>query len=144
MLIASLKTLEPVDHTAAFPNTSFPPVGPTDEFLAEQGYAKVSVFKSHDRRAEKLVPAAPHYEAPWVYTVAVEPKTQDELAQEADAQGAQVRAQRNQILSACDWTQLADAPVDKTAWATYRQALRDIPSQPGFPWDVQWPNQPTN
>lgn len=55
---------------------------------------------------------------------------------------AQVRAQRNALLSASDWTQMVDVPVDKTVWATYRQALRDVPSQQGFPWDVQWPTQP--
>lgn len=39
-------------------------------------------------------------------------------------------------------TQVADAPVDKAAWATYRQALRDITAQQGFPWNVTWPEQP--
>jgi hypothetical protein len=52
------------------------------------------------------------------------------------------RAERNALLSATDWTQLADAPVDKDAWALYRQALRDIPLQETFPTDVQWPVQP--
>ena len=49
---------------------------------------------------------------------------------------------RNQRLSDCDWTQLADAPVDRAAWAAYRQALRDISKQSGFPWQVVWPEQP--
>ena len=31
------------------------------------------------------------------------------------------------------------APVDKAAWAAYRQELRDITAQAGFPWNVQWP-----
>ena len=53
-----------------------------------------------------------------------------------------VRDDRNKRLTETDWTQVADAPVDKAAWATYRQALRDVPSQAGFPWDVQWPTQP--
>ena len=57
-------------------------------------------------------------------------------------QAAKVREQRNQKLKDTDWTQVADSPVDKAAWATYRQALRDVPSQVGFPWDVQWPTQP--
>lgn len=57
-------------------------------------------------------------------------------------QGSAVRADRNRRLSDCDWTQLADAPVDKTAWATYRQSLRDFPTQAGFPWSVQWPDKP--
>jgi len=52
------------------------------------------------------------------------------------------RRQRNKILKASDWTQVADAPVDQAAWATYRQALRDIPQQAGFPDDVTWPTKP--
>jgi hypothetical protein len=53
-----------------------------------------------------------------------------------------VRIERDAALSASDWTQVADAPVDKTAWATYRQALRDIPQQAGFPDNVTWPSSP--
>jgi hypothetical protein len=60
-----------------------------------------------------------------------------------DAQQAKsVRDDRNKRLSACDWTQLPDASVDKTAWAAYRTALRDVPSQAGFPWEVAWPVKP--
>lgn len=61
---------------------------------------------------------------------------------EADAQSNRVRTNRTLRLQATDWTQLADAPVDQEAWATYRQALRDVPEQNGFPWNVQWPDQP--
>jgi len=57
-------------------------------------------------------------------------------------QATQVRSTRNEILSKYDWTQVADAPVDKAAWATYRQALRDVPAQTGFPWEVTWPTTP--
>ena len=57
-------------------------------------------------------------------------------------QAKSVRDDRNKRLTETDWTQVADAPVDKAAWATYRQALRDIPSQAGFPWDIQWPVEP--
>ena len=39
-----------------------------------------------------------------------------------------VRMHRDGLLAASDWTQVADAPVDKQAWATYRQALRDFPA----------------
>jgi len=57
-------------------------------------------------------------------------------------QAASVRASRTQMLNDCDWTQLADSAADKTAWATYRQALRDVPSQAGFPWTITWPESP--
>lgn len=52
------------------------------------------------------------------------------------------RAQRNALLSASDWTQVADAPADKVAWATYRQALRDITAQDFFPYTINWPLAP--
>ena len=54
----------------------------------------------------------------------------------------EIRANRDSLLAESDWTQVADAPVDKAAWATYRQALRDIPSQVGFPNEVTWPVKP--
>jgi hypothetical protein len=53
------------------------------------------------------------------------------------------RAQRNSLLSQSDWTQVADAPVDQAAWATYRQALRDITEQEGFPEVINWPTTPS-
>ena len=39
-----------------------------------------------------------------------------------------MRAVRNDLLKESDWTQIADAPVNREAWATYRQALRDFPA----------------
>ena len=52
------------------------------------------------------------------------------------------RAERNALLAASDWTQVPDAPVDQAAWATYRQALRDITAQAGFPEQINWPEAP--
>jgi hypothetical protein len=63
-------------------------------------------------------------------------------AQKDAEQAKSVREQRGTKLADCDWTQVADAPVDKTVWATYRQALRDITAQSGFPWSVTWPDAP--
>ena len=77
----------------------------------------------------------------WVYTVAVEPLTPEEIEARNDAQWAKVRAERNVKLSECDWTQLQDAPVDAAAWATYRQALRDITLQ-SDPFAIEWPLSP--
>ena len=39
-----------------------------------------------------------------------------------------MRKVRDSMLKESDWTQVADAPVDRQAWATYRQALRDFPA----------------
>jgi len=57
-------------------------------------------------------------------------------------QAEAMRKQRNEKLDESDWTQVADAPVDKAAWATYRQALRDVTGQAGFPWTITWPDAP--
>lgn len=54
-------------------------------------------------------------------------------------QANSVRQERNRLISESDWTQLPDSPVDKEAWAAYRQELRDVPTQAGFPWNVEWP-----
>lgn len=63
----------------------------------------------------------------------------------AEQQEMQIRAQRNSLLTLCDWTQLPDAPLtteQKQEWAEYRQALRDVPEQAGFPENVAWPLVP--
>jgi hypothetical protein len=57
-------------------------------------------------------------------------------------QAKSVRQTRGEKLKDSDWTQVADASVDQAAWAAYRQALRDITSQAGFPWTIDWPEQP--
>jgi hypothetical protein len=67
----------------------------------------------------------------------------DEAKAAKDAEQAKsVRDQRNTKLAQSDWTQVADAPVNKEAWATYRQALRDVSAQADFPWTIEWPTQP--
>jgi len=60
-------------------------------------------------------------------------------------QAKAVRLDRAERLSQTDWTQVDDSPISnvvKSQWATYRQALRDIPTQTGFPWEVTWPTKP--
>jgi|DEB0MinimDraft_4_1074332.scaffolds.fasta_scaffold23598_1 hypothetical protein len=53
-----------------------------------------------------------------------------------------IRRERDRLLAACDWTQVADAPVDSSAWAVYRQALRDVPQDYATPDEVVWPTPP--
>ena len=54
-----------------------------------------------------------------------------------------VRSERNSKLAATDHRMVADAPWNTAAWATYRQQLRDLPSQDGFPHNVVWPTEPS-
>lgn len=63
-------------------------------------------------------------------------------AKVAEKLAVEARAERDRLLAFSDWTQIADAPVNQLVWATYRQALRDIPQQDGFPHNVTWPSKP--
>jgi hypothetical protein len=131
------------DHTEWFPNTSFGDRGPSLEWVAEQGYYVISVWKPYDHATEKLVSAAPHLCNGMCCLVAVEPLTADELKARVDTQWAVIRSQRNQMLKDTDWTQVADAPVDNLTWAIYRQELRDITLQ-ADPFNITWPKEGKN
>ena len=133
---------EIADYRSMFPNTSFTHSGPDDDFLTQNSCMRVSTFKECDLSTHKLTASAPYIEGGTVYTVTVEAKSQEDIAAETAVKASNVRAERNAKLAASDWTQVADAPVDQAAWALYRQALRDVTGQPGFPADVQWPSQP--
>jgi hypothetical protein len=78
----------------------------------------------------------------WTLVWQVQSLTQDEQNVVIQNQSNSIRATRNEKLKECDWTQVSDAPVDKAVWATYRQALRDITAQTGFPWTITWPEMP--
>jgi len=54
----------------------------------------------------------------------------------------QLRLWRNKELVETDWTMIPDASTDKTAWATYRQALRDLPKQNADPNKIAFPTRP--
>jgi len=56
---------------------------------------------------------------------------------------AALRARRDSLLLQSDWTQVADAPVDASAWSTYRQALRDLPANTTDPLNPVWPTPPS-
>jgi hypothetical protein len=54
-----------------------------------------------------------------------------------------IRSQRDNLLLQSDWTQLPDVPqATRDAWASYRQALRDVTAQAGFPQTITWPTAP--
>jgi len=123
------------DHEGFYVNTTVADVDPMDE-------------------TNHLIPAGCVTDAP-------PPLTEGQLAQWADGSWAVVtpvvevepepepvdatveaRAKRDGLLSSSDWTQVADAPVDQSAWASYRSLLRDVPQQVGFPTDITWPTKP--
>lgn len=73
------------------------------------------------------------------------PVATDAPSPTTDQLAAHVRAQRDTLISQCDWTVLPDAslaPEEQTTWRTYRQALRDVTTQPAFPFSIDWPMSP--
>lgn len=127
---------------AAFPNSSLPVSLTQDDFDA----------LGIDPVFEGAQPTATHFQV--VYRDGVEQiggkwytkyslADMDQAAVDAvtERQWTSIRADRNQRLADCDWTQLPDAPVDGAAWAAYRQELRDITNQPD-PFNITWPQEP--
>lgn len=76
-----------------------------------------------------------------VTTTKAEHETAYQAQLDADAAAA-VRASRDEKLAATDWMALSDVTM-ASEWATYRQALRDVPAQSGFPNDITWPTEPS-
>lgn len=93
---------------------------------------------------QRIAAAPPVFDGSrWVHGYEVVTLSEGEAQELANGKAADVRVARNALLSACDWTQAKDIPDAISApWATYRQALRDVPDQAGFPWTVEWPAQP--
>ena len=131
------------EFRAAHPNTSFPQQltvelldGFDADVIMEGPQASPTRYQTSFRDGVEEV------NGKWFtkYSVA---EMDDEAKAALDAKQANsVRDDRNKRLSSSDWTQVSDAPVDKEVWAAYRQALRDIPSQEGFPWEINWPVEP--
>lgn len=130
------------DYRALFPQTSFPPSGPSDEFLAANSAMKVNLWLPYDSATQKLASCAPYIQGDWVYTVEVVVLTPEDIEARNQAQASNVRAERDELLLDSDWTQLSDSPVDPLPWRTYRQELRNVPQQTGFPWTIVWPVAP--
>ena len=133
------------DLQRKFPNTSF--------FLPLEGqnlemYGVVTVENrqppSFDSRTHRLEEGTPiNNNGKWEQSWNLIELSEEQKNQIQDNKKESVRNERNMKLSASDWTQLLDSKVDKVLWARYRQELRDISKQSGFPWNVIWPKLPS-
>lgn len=101
-----------------------------------------------NQRYKKVTEAAPiknSLTGYWVQEWEIVDQTADEMIATDNKQKDKIRVQRTAKLMQCDWTDLPNTPLStekKTEWINYRQSLRDITSQQGFPWDVAWPTIP--
>lgn len=79
----------------------------------------------------------------WVRKYKVVPMSAEQMAAVDEMQAEVVRANRNIRIAQLDWTQGKDIPDSISGpAAVVRQALRDVPTQAGFPWNINWPTYP--
>jgi len=126
------------------PNTSFPR-SMSDAQLAEYGLYPVSpreIPQPFDPLTQNAEVINPVLEAGvWVQTWSITAASSSEIEQRTADLIQSLEGQRNQYLSETDWMALSDNTLT-SEWASYRQALRDITSQGGFPFSVTWPTKP--
>lgn len=130
------------EFRALFPNTSFPQL--TTEILND--YDADVILEGPQAQPTRYQIAfrdgVEQIGGKWFTKYSVSDLDADGIAAKDAEQAKSVRAERNRLIAECDWTQVEDSPVDKAAWATYRQALRDLTLQAGFPFDVTYPTKP--
>lgn len=115
-----------------------------------KGSAIVTFAENAEQVGEEVMADVYMLEAPWTHDIIerVENNYTAWLAHakaiDFEAEAAKVREQRDTLLGKSDWTQSADAPFTEARqeWLLYRQALRDVPQQEGFPYAVVWPDKP--
>ena len=125
----------------------------TPEITEPLGYGMyaytVPPVLTSEQRYKKLVELSPVKNLEtgyWMQTWEITDQNPQEIIKTDDVQKKKIRDQRKARLVESDWTDLPNTPMSsekKTEWIGYRQSLRDIPSQQGFPWDVIWPNTPS-
>ena len=126
----------------AYPNVSLPSTI-TDESLIEWDMYVVQPTAMPVDYTKNITEGTPTlineiYYKSWVETDA----TAAEISYRVENQWETIRIQRNELLTECDWTQLADIPSEtKEAWTIYRQALRNITTQ-SSPFSINWPVKP--
>jgi hypothetical protein len=128
-----------------FPDTSFPEIITVDSLpygIAQLYTGTEPAFDNAIQKLELQTPAL--IDGRWVQNYVVVSLSESEITQRTEASAKSARKKRNGLLTASDWTQVVDSPVNTTAWATYRQALRDVPNQSGFPSNITWPTPPTS
>lgn len=153
-MLIKLENGSPVGHPVLegnfrilHPDTSFPAVL-TPELVEPFGFGmfEYSQIPEPAHHYDKAVEAQAIRDAQGVWRQVWElvPMSEAERLKADHDQAAIMRHARDMALTRSDFSQMADAPawVDQAAWAQYRQALRDVPQQGGFPWQVSWPELP--
>ena len=131
-----------------YPNTSFPEMNilyQNDELLKAFNVFRVIAepIPQYDKTIQTHVEIEPEFiNSMWRRKWLIKELSDLEKLEIRRNEEQTVISQRNALLASSDWTQLSDVSIDKEAWSSYRQQLRDISNQSEYPFNVQWPSAP--
>ena len=131
-----------------YPNTSFPEMNilyENDELLKAFNVFRVIAepIPQYDKTIQTHVEIEPEFiNSMWRRKWLIKELSDLEKLEIRRNEEQTVISQRNALLASSDWTQLSDVSIDKEAWSSYRQQLRDISNQSEYPFNVQWPSAP--
>ena len=124
-----------------FPNTSFPKSGAPATFVSENNMLEITEWLATTKPDQKLTKVDVYLESGKAYNCKVEATTTEERTTLINNQWSSIREERDEKLQETDWRASSDLTLSD-AWKTYRQALRDIPTQ-SDPFNITWPTKPT-
>ena len=124
-----------------FPNTSFTAAGPNEDFLTANNVVELVQTLTYTTPTQKLSSVDAYVENGKVYTVKVESTTSEEQTALINQQWESVRFERDEKLKDTDWRASSDLTLSDD-WKSYRQALRDVPTQ-SDPYNITWPTEPS-
>jgi hypothetical protein len=133
------------DLRSRFPNISFPSNAESHHFPPGVVKVEPSAIPVVNRNQYVREGAPIKTGSTWLQVWEIHNKEPDQIAAETAMKVRDVRNERDGFLRQTDWvvTRFIETGVAiPTLHTAYRAALRDIPTQPGFPWDVQWPDKP--
>ena len=125
-----------------FPNTSFSIAGPNADFLTENNVVELVENLSFTTPTQKLSNVDAYVQDGKAYNVRVENTTAEEQTALTDQKWIAIRLERDRRLQITDWRASSDLTLSDD-WKTYRQALRDVPTQ-SDPYNIAWPTEPSS
>ena len=123
-----------------FPNTSFPKSGAPATFVSENNMLEITEWLATTKPDQKLTKVDVYLESGKAYNCKVEATTTEERTTLINNQWSSIREERDEKLQETYWTPSSDLTISDTC-KTYRQALRDIPTQ-SDPFNITWPTKP--
>ena len=123
-----------------FPNTSFPKSGVPASFISDNNMLEITEWLATTEPDQKLTKVDVYLESGKAYNCKVEATTTEERTTLINKQWFGIREERDEKLKETDWRASSDLTMSDD-WKTYRQALRDIPTQ-SDPYNITWPTEP--